>query len=102
MPERLAIHLCAEAGVGPAMKLSQVPKEGRIALLSSSFALNVSLALIACCIRVVHGIDGLKEPDIGRRQPVFFRTLNEEAFVSRIGSKRWVAVWCSGDVNPSL
>jgi len=34
MPERLAIQLCAEAGVGPAKWLSQVPREGRAALLA--------------------------------------------------------------------
>jgi len=33
MPERLAIQLCAESGVGPAMKLSQVPRERRRELL---------------------------------------------------------------------
>ena len=34
MPERLAIQLCAEAGIGPAKWLSQVPREGRAELLS--------------------------------------------------------------------
>jgi len=34
MPERLAIQLCAEAGVGPAKWLSQVPREGRAELLT--------------------------------------------------------------------
>jgi predicted flavoprotein YhiN len=34
MPDRLAIQLCAEAGVGPAKWLSQVPREGRAELLT--------------------------------------------------------------------
>ena len=34
MPERLAIQLCAEAGVGPARWLSQVPREARSTLLA--------------------------------------------------------------------
>ena len=38
MPERLAIQLCAEAGVGPAMKLSQVPRERRRELLEKIVA----------------------------------------------------------------
>ena len=38
MPERLAIQLCAESGVGPAMKLSQVPRERRRELLEKIVA----------------------------------------------------------------
>lgn len=38
MPERLAIQLCAESGVGPAMKLSQVPRERRRELLENIVA----------------------------------------------------------------
>jgi hypothetical protein len=38
LPDRLAIQLCAEAGVGPAMKLSQVPRESRRALIESLVA----------------------------------------------------------------
>ena len=38
MPERLAIQLCAESGVGPAMKLSQVPRERRRELLENVVA----------------------------------------------------------------
>jgi predicted flavoprotein YhiN len=34
MPDRLAIQLCAEAGVGPAKWLSQVPRESRARLLT--------------------------------------------------------------------
>jgi predicted Rossmann fold flavoprotein len=33
MPERLAIQLCAESGVGPAKWMSQVPRESRATLL---------------------------------------------------------------------
>lgn len=38
MPERLAIQLCAESGVGPAMKLSQVPRARRRELLENLVA----------------------------------------------------------------
>ena len=38
LPDRLAIQLCAEAGVGPAMKLAQVPRESRRALIESLVA----------------------------------------------------------------
>jgi predicted Rossmann fold flavoprotein len=34
LPDRLAVQLCAEAGVGPALRIAQVPRERRRILLS--------------------------------------------------------------------
>ena len=104
VPDRLAVTLAAEAGVGPAMRLSQVPRESRRALIERLIArpLRISGTLGYEKAEVTAGGVPLEEVDPStlesRRVPGLYLCGEILDVEGRLGGFNFQWSWSSGTV----